>query len=86
MSPHTIHAEGITHSLAAACSDTLKELAERASHDAILGAVAHLPQEEAEKALYAALNALEGLNSLSENVRQLRTLADASPDSEGGAE
>lgn len=59
MSPHTIHAEGITHSLAAACSDTLKELAERATHDAILGAVAHLPQEEAEKALYAALNALD---------------------------
>lgn len=87
MSPHTIHADGITHSLAAACSDTLKELAERATPDAILGAVAHhLPHNEAEKALYGALNALEGLKNLSENVRKLRTLADSSHDTQGGAE
>lgn len=66
MNPHTIHANGITHSLAAACSNAVKALAEKATPDAIQGAVAHLPQEEAEKALYAALSALEGLNSLAE--------------------
>ncbi len=86
MNTNTIHADGITHSLATACSDTLKRLAERATPAAIVGAVAHLPREEAERALYGALNALEGLNSLSENVRQLRTLSDASPSTEGGAE
>ncbi len=86
MNTDTIHSDGITHSLAAACADTLKELAELATPAAILGAVAHLPPDEAEKALYTALNALEGLNSLSENVRKLVTLSDASPDTEGGAE
>jgi|JI9StandDraft_2_1071091.scaffolds.fasta_scaffold258416_2 hypothetical protein len=87
MSPHTIHGDGITHSLAAACSDTLKQLAERATPDAILGAVAHLPHDEAEKALYAALSALEGLKNFSDKTRsKLVTLANASPDTEGGAE
>lgn len=84
MNTNTIHPDGITHVLAAACAETLKELAERATPDAILGAVAHLPPNEAETALYGALNALEGLKDLSENVRKLRTLADASPETEGG--
>lgn len=86
MNTDTIHADGIRHSLAAACADTLKELAEKATPDAILGAVAHLPSSDAEKALYGALNALEGLKNISENVRHFRTLADASPETEGGGE
>ena len=86
MSPHTIHSDGITHALAKACADSLKELAAQATPDAILGAVAHLPQEEAEQALYGALNALEELKNLSSNVHQLRTPTSASLETEGGGE
>lgn len=86
MNTNTIHPDGITHTLAKACADSLKELAEHATPDAILGAVAHFSREEAEQALYGALNALEELKNLSSNVHQLRTPTSASPETEGGGE
>lgn len=49
MNTNTIHADGITHSLATACSDTLKRLAERATPAAIVGAVAHTSRGKRQK-------------------------------------